>query len=772
MKKIQELQRMVIAIACLLLPVSVCAQKLGDDYCSFISFGKNWHVLEFPEIMFELPEFEYFTPYEHDYYFDFDYATRPDTVINSKEYYALYHKIGLDADVMPRVCGYYREQDGKVYKLQNDGKGEYLMCDFTVNEGDEFEVSPAYINELFLPNTKALCKVTKVDAVSTYWGEKLKRIFLDVTWYEFDENGDVWNESTERAVWIEGIGNIERPDISCQPMWCGNYITTSYIYDYNGFTYSNSLKLLHYYGCSFSIGKEKEERFPEEFDTPEEYEQWWESYWGHDDLQFEFIADTLHITGYLWTSCGGGLYMHCYQTAKDEIRYKVDEYGILTSCAGAHEVDLKFPGFKEGEYTIFDRNGVEHKVICGKKPEIAKSETIWSIGSQWDVLYADSLVSYRIDPGFEYKGNWYMTLLHKVENKVDTLGFVRNEGDTLIYVRSYADGVIGDECLLYDFRKCYEYGDTLYYGVNGRVESCYIDWNDDAINYYISSDSPQQCLPAWNGVIYQYGCVAGPLEMFYGRFDPSTNARPKATNISHVIFSTKKNKRDTDGMGDPDDIVIPYTLMLSDGKVWECVAVSDDNISDSIRYRMEVAGDVMIAGRNCKRVNLASESHPELNCQLTAFEEGRKLYGINANGEPYVILDFGVNKDDRIYSNQSVLAVDTIMLQGTDYRRISIDTPYEYTLIEGIGINKDTHLPASILGKEGWHSELLSCWDNGVLVLSSQDLGTNLPTIGINSTYIPTNSNTPMYDIFGRKVSRTLNKGIYIKGGKKYVITY
>ena len=206
----------------------------------------------------------------------------------------------------------------------------------------------------------------------------------------------------------------------------------------------------------------------------------------------------------------------------------------------------------------------------------AHASSIWEEGSQWDVIYTydvttgiedstetevhEIIVTFRLLPAFDN----YMALEETVTfngevESVQVQGYIRNAGDSLIYVRPVLyDGSIGDECLLYDFREPYEYGGTVRYGViGGEVKEEFIDWQEDTLDYYIMNNGDTHCLPAWKGIIYQYGYIGGPMELFLLEAAPGKTNKPKPSNISHVIFSTKGKPKNIpmNGEADEEDVI-------------------------------------------------------------------------------------------------------------------------------------------------------------------------------------------------------------------------
>lgn len=417
---------------------------------------------------------------------------------------------------------------------------------------------------------------------------------------------------------------------------------------------------------------------------------------------------------------------------------------------------------------------------------LLQASGIWEEGSQWDVNYTvegegtsttDSVkVTYRL----LHADNNYMALektvtVNHVMETCDIQGYIRNDGDSLIYVRPVLeDGSIGDECLLFDFCKPYEYGDTIRYGVmGGEIKKEYIDWKEDSLDYYMMNNGDTHCLPAWKGIIYQYGYIGGPMDLFLLEAAPGKTKQPKPTNISHVIFSTKGRHKITrmDGVEGQDDIIIPYDEMLTDGTTWECMAVSTEQPDIQNTYTIQVKGDTLIDNHRCKQVY-----SPEYDIQQTLYEEGRKVYHIDADGNPEVLLDFNLQEGDWSDDVTNVAWVWDQENLGYHYRTITIDMgfdcesyfagdtePWTYHLIEGIGVSKDQFLDYRFINNDNTITYLMKCWKQGMLVYQVS---------GYNSVDEILIESEPliMYDLQGHRLKTIPQKGIYIIGNKKILV--
>ena len=421
--------------------------------------------------------------------------------------------------------------------------------------------------------------------------------------------------------------------------------------------------------------------------------------------------------------------------------------------------------------------------------------SIWTDGSQWDVYYnyettgiddSTEVVEYKVTYRLLHVDDNYMALEKIVtvyddydeEIVVSTLvqGYIRNDNDTMIYVRPVSEnGSIGEECLLYDFREPYEYGGTLRYGViGGEVKEEFIDWQEDSLDYYMLNNGGTHFLPAWKGIIYKYGYIGGPMDLFLLEAAPGKTKRPKPTNISHVIFSTKGGHKtmSLNVTRDNGDIIIPYDEMLTEGTTWECLAVSTEQPDLKSTYTIQVMGDTLIGERCCMQVY-----SQKYGIQKTMFEEGRKVYVVDSDDHPEVLLDFNLQEGD-YWLDDVVMLVWNQENQGYLYRTITIDAgfdcqsyfegdtePWIYHLIEGIGISKDEFMEGPrFLDKENTFSYLLKCWKEGKLVYQVS---------GYDSVDEILTDSGPLiiYDLQGHRLNQIPQKGIYIIRNKKVCLS-
>lgn len=178
------------------------------------------------------------------------------------------------------------------------------------------------------------------------------------------------------------------------------------------------------------------------------------------------------------------------------------------------------------------------------------AQQVWTEGTQWDVEYNDGTphTVFELISSVEIDGISYFPLIAKQSEQCDTLGFIRSErGDTLVYCRVYYPGMqsLSEDLPLYDFSKSFEYGDTIRYGTLDGIVFEVIDEEEDCLDYYYNVLEEGDCLPSWKGLVYKVGYLEGPMVLFFNNIETTnvSNKRPKPTNVSHTLFSTKKKRQ-------------------------------------------------------------------------------------------------------------------------------------------------------------------------------------------------------------------------------------
>lgn len=116
-----------------------------------------------------------------------------------------------------------------------------------------------------------------------------------------------------------------------------------------------------------------------------------------------------------------------------------------------------------------------------------------------------------------------------------------------------------------------------------------------------------------------------------------------------------------------------YKSMLPDGRVWKIVSPGNGTNVKDLCYTETICGDIIVAGRTCKRVHIFCTTPEEswglrTDYYIALFEENGKLYeadsNSNSNGNGK-ILDFSIHEGDQISNNKStVMCEDYIEVRG------------------------------------------------------------------------------------------------------------
>ncbi len=178
------------------------------------------------------------------------------------------------------------------------------------------------------------------------------------------------------------------------------------------------------------------------------------------------------------------------------------------------------------------------------------AQQVWTEGTQWEVEYSDGTprTVFELISSVEIDGISYFPLIAKQSEQCDTLGYIRSErGDTLVYCRVYFPGMerLSDDLPLYDFSKSFEYGDIIRYGTLDGIAFEMIDAEEECLDYYYNVLEEGDCLPSWKGLVYKIGYLEGPMVLFFNNIESTTvsSKRPKPTNVSHTLFTSKKKRQ-------------------------------------------------------------------------------------------------------------------------------------------------------------------------------------------------------------------------------------
>ena len=332
----------------------------STNYHPFVEQGKHWCVHGF-----NLGSSHTIT----DYYYD------GVEIVGSTRYHIfskLYAKTGEETTLV----GMFREINQKVYKYVPEQEKEYLVYDFSLQEGDDFHLES---EDLHLTVTRVGHEVVN--------GETLKTLHLE---------GQKEDGEKVELDWIEGIGNKSTPvagfDTNIDYSSWGYY--TAYV------LYDNTQDNNYYLPLTFGVN----------------YNGWWgqqpqtvrqPSFEGGSKFEYELLPDPahdcyqLHVYGDTIWSNSPNRYAYCVVEKSSSV-YKVSiKYEELEPCIdgiGRYHVDLYFPFFlAEHHYVTVDNYG-EHPVVVRQdiptdyRPFIEEGK-VWKVGKfnlAWDLWAIES----------------------------------------------------------------------------------------------------------------------------------------------------------------------------------------------------------------------------------------------------------------------------------------------------------------------------------------------------------------------------------------------
>ena len=358
----------LLTFICMSLQVLINIQALeSTTYHPFVERGKRWCVHGFS------------MGGDHtvtDYYFS---PEKNQLERNGHSYEQL---CARTQDGNDKPLGWFREENQRIYRYNEEEDKEVLTYDFSLKVGDRFE--PEY-------GDFEHCEVTKIDYLMVY-GDSLKVINFEAN----DKTSDVlWRV---QGKWIEGIGSEMNPldglfSHSAPNSWsyylayvAGNtYLPFSFGTPYNG-----------WWGQDLARGEEDQD-----YARTHSFDE--------NDLHYELVPDpehdayVLHVSGIMWLHCGGDLYIYCRsERTEDNSAYKLylqlDYPAEVTTCKSPYHVDLSFPFFlAEHKYIVVDEQG-EHPVAVkdvSYRPLIEEGK-VWRTGVTFPNISFSHLYDYYI----------------------------------------------------------------------------------------------------------------------------------------------------------------------------------------------------------------------------------------------------------------------------------------------------------------------------------------------------------------------------------------
>lgn len=273
----------------------------------FVEKGKTWHFIYFAPNHYLTEEHCFDSPI-----FEYDYAFKVETedMIDGKSYIKMYEN--------DNIYRYYREEAGKVYSYNANSQQEKLEYDFSLGSGDIFSTNLYGVD-------------AKYDIVGTGSIRVNGRDYKTQT-LQLRPTDELGNESVQTR-WIEGIGNLDNPEsLNSLNVGGGKYILTYVTNELTGEYFPLSFTDRHMRGQQLVLGKEVEG--------------------DQEMLKYEFIKDTLHVSGSMMTGCTPNQYIYCRDDRNGVITLDIVEMQPCATRRALHKVNMYFSGFNAGNYHI------------------------------------------------------------------------------------------------------------------------------------------------------------------------------------------------------------------------------------------------------------------------------------------------------------------------------------------------------------------------------------------------------------------------------------
>lgn len=351
------------------------------------------------------------------------------------------------------------------------------------------------------------------------------------------------------------------------------------------------------------------------------------------------------------------------------------------------------------------------------------------------------------------------------------------------------------EVVVYDFTK--ELNDTFYYYVNAPSEGVITTKEIKSIEEIALNDGSKRKL--WR-TDYNDFYVEGIGSFNSGGFLThhldqilTTGDGMRWHNLNWFKQNGEYVYKAPDYTGDPSVEEESYTTfkkedpfllapVFEDGKTWNCEwwtfegMTNPDTDYNPVAQTYFVDGDTVINNWNCYKL-YGKYDKEEAEYIASYYDAGGKVYMIkDGETEGLLIYDFSAKEGDvvNIYDCEDEKSVDvtisnvmTVNIQGREAKCLYVETNDKSTWwIEGIGsvegfefnIGKSTPGNTIILG---------SCYlGDKCLYLKDHNNPNGIDSITTNTT----TADSAIYDLTGRRLNGKPERGIYIQGGKKYVI--
>lgn len=229
-----------------------------------------------------------------------------------------------------------------------------------------------------------------------------------------------------------------------------------------------------------------------------------------------------------------------------------------------------------------------------------------------------------------------------------------------------------------------------------------------------------------------------------------------------------------------------YHPLLKEGKTWNyeqvCVNIWDDS-SETEDVSYVVSGTIEIENKTYYKMYRVAKNGSRYYCALR--EEGRQVWVRNEGEAESLLYDFGMAVGD----SYMPLPYDGVNIQLADVKPVRfrnrvldvldyynegfIDFTIHLHAIEGIGCEAgwDIREPFMPIPTNGIFiiENFKSCFEDGVCIFRNEDFSqipTGISCVQTAKRFLPSG----MYNLQGQRLSEKPKHGIFIRGGRKYLV--
>ena len=229
-----------------------------------------------------------------------------------------------------------------------------------------------------------------------------------------------------------------------------------------------------------------------------------------------------------------------------------------------------------------------------------------------------------------------------------------------------------------------------------------------------------------------------------------------------------------------------YRPLVEDKKVWYCAEFNSAGTA-GWQFQYFTDGDTIVGGQQCLR--LYGQNHyrsgiTEYLCAL--YEKDRQVWFAEAGSEEFRLLyDFSMSYDETMtLTFENIRGRSGTMTKRGDNYYIHDGQAWHAhifngpCILEGVGSDRGLLMPLLVNITGGYYSLLLCTVDSRVIYDSHEMDRKEVMSVLLKKSDVHHVNTSAVYDLSGHRVSvssassvsSVLPKGVYIQGGKKYVI--